>query len=138
MKIICRAARLRTVSFAIVVVIPDGWLIINSLAIQSADRRLRILPLRFPICRRHNRATAVHIAGAVNGIAAAVHHVSQADNHFYVERRAMAYYPVRLVFKNVGILSVVVLRIGKEDDAEVGIAGRDRDLRLRIAEEKLW
>jgi len=33
---------------------------------------------------------------------------------------------------------VVVLRIGKEDDAEVRIAGRDRDLRLRIAEEKLW
>jgi hypothetical protein len=83
-KVISRPTRLRPVGFAIVIVITDRGLVINSVASKNVDCSSSLLPLRLPARRRRLRACAIHVAITVDGITPAVDDVAQANHHSYV------------------------------------------------------
>src|SRR5215469_4920 len=105
-----------------------GW-VIDSVRVQDSDGRLSLLPLRLPGRGRRSGARAVHVAAAVNGIAATVHDISQADDQLYIQCRFVAYDPVGLILEYVSGGSVVVLSVGKKDNTEIGIRARNGNLR---------
>src|SRR5438034_8563116 len=121
-EIVGGAPWFRTISFAIVIVITDSRLIVNSMAVENVDCRLRVLPLRLPCCGGSISAKAHYIAVIVDWIASAIDDVAEADHHLDVQRGLMANDPIRLVLKDVGILAVVILCVGKQNDGKIWVS----------------
>src|SRR5207248_6491074 len=118
-EIIGCASRLWPYRLAVIIVIADCRLVVNSVTVEKANCTLSLLPLSLPVGRRSRSSNATGRVYVADRIPAAIHDISQTDDQFYTQRGLMTHHPVRLVFEDICVLRVVVLRVWKQHDGKV-------------------
>src|SRR6266567_6711813 len=71
-EIVCRGPRLGPISLAIVIMVANRGLVVNSVTRQNIDGGLGLLPLSLPVRRRSLCASTTYVAIAINRITASI------------------------------------------------------------------